>query len=118
MDEARMKQYLAQVQAYRASGMKASQWAAANGVPLRCLSSWCAHAARWQARLDGVPAPAREGRPAGFVAASMQAMASGSGASAGAAVRVELAAGAMTVSLQWPLSHARELAAWLLEVAR
>jgi RecA-family ATPase len=37
-----------------ASGQKASQWAAEHGVPLRSLASWCAHAARWQARLDGV----------------------------------------------------------------
>ena len=38
-----------QVQAYRASGMKAKAWAEANGVPLGTLGSWCAHYGRWQA---------------------------------------------------------------------
>ena len=42
----------AAVAAFRASGVKAKEWAPANGVALLELQSWCAHARRWQARLD------------------------------------------------------------------
>ena len=64
MEREGMERCLEQVAAYRASGQKAKAWAQANGVPLRALASWCAHARRWQARLDGVvaAAPARRGR--------------------------------------------------------
>ena len=47
MDRQRMERCLEQVAAYRASGQKANVWSEANGVPLRVLSSWCAHAQRW-----------------------------------------------------------------------
>jgi len=112
-----MRRCLQQVAAYRASGQKASQWAGANGVSLRALSSWCAHARRWQARLDGVacePAPARRAAPGGFVAAEVApAKASTTGA-----IRIELLAGATRMELHWPLAHTRELAAWLREFGR
>ena len=71
MDRERLERCLEQVQAYRASGLKAKMWAQANGVSLLSLQSWCAHAGRWRARLDGVEAmaPARpswlRGRTAG-----------------------------------------------------
>ena len=71
MDRQRMQDYLGHVAAYQASGQKASQWAAEHGVPLRSLASWCAHAARWQARLDGVSLPA-VAKPVGFVAARLR----------------------------------------------
>ncbi len=112
MDRQRMERCLEQVVAYRASGLKGSAWAEAHGVPLRALSSWCAHAQRWQARLDGVavtaPPPPKGG---GFVAARVPI-------ANGATVRVELHAGATRVELQWPVAHSRELAAWLREVGR
>jgi hypothetical protein len=114
MDRERMQRCLEQVAAYRASGQKADAWAAAHGVELRALSSWCAHARRWQARLDGVTLP-RAGEPSGFVAARV-----GTAAPAGVSgtVRIELQAGASRVELHWPLSGTRELAAWLREVGR
>ena len=70
MDRERLERCLEQVQAYRASGLKAKVWAQANGMSLLALQSWCAHAGRWRARLDGVEAlpPAR---PSGFVAARL-----------------------------------------------
>jgi len=74
MDRERMERCLEQVSAYRASGMKAKAWAAGNGVALLSLQSWCAHAARWRARLDGVGA-AQPIRPGGFVAARVVALA-------------------------------------------
>ena len=55
MDREQMQRCLDVVAAYRASGQKGKAWAQANGVPERTLASWCAHARRWQARLDGVP---------------------------------------------------------------
>lgn len=101
--------------AYRASGQKAKQWAAANGVSIRELASWSAHARRWRALLDGVaPEPAPRARTgSGFVAASLPAAATGS-------VRVEIGvpAGAMPIVVHWPLGAARELAAWVREVQR
>ena len=51
MDRERMERCLERVSAYRASGMKAKAWAGANAVELLSLQSWCAHAARWRARL-------------------------------------------------------------------
>ena len=112
MDRQRIERCLERVVAYRASGQKANVWAAANGVALRELSSWCAHSRRWQARLDGAafePAPRKAA--GGFVAASLPP-------GAPAAVRIELHAGASRIELHWPLSHTRELACWLREVGR
>ena len=79
----------------------------------RLLASWCAHAGRWQAKLEGVAfEPAGGGKVAGgFVAASLPARAS-------QCVRVELHAGGARVELHWPLAHTRELALWLREVGR
>ena len=111
MDRERMESCLEQVAAYRASGLKGNAWAEANGVPLRALSSWCAHAQRWQARLDGVSAPAPAPKVGGFVAARVPA-------AIAATVRIELHAGSTRVELHWPVGNARELAAWLREVGR
>jgi len=74
MDRRGMQDCLGHVAAYRASGKKASQWASEHGVPLRLLASWCAHAGRWQARLDGVSLPVVVAKPVGFVAAWLPAM--------------------------------------------
>ena len=114
MEREEMERRLEQVAAYRASGQKAKAWAEANGVPLRDLAIWCAHARRWQARLDGVslgPAPAP--RPTGFVAARVTAS-----ATATTSVRIELNAGTARLELHWPLTHTRELAAMLRELSR
>jgi hypothetical protein len=111
MERAEMERCLEQVAAYRASGQKAKVWAEANGVALRELASWCAHAERWRARLAGVvPVPAAP-KPGGFVAAHVPPAPAGT-------VRVELHAGTTRVELHWPLVHTRELAAWLREVGR
>lgn len=114
MDRQRLERCLEQVAAYRASGLKATAWAAANGVELRGLQSWCAHAKRWRARLDGVALapPVLRG---GFVAARMPVTPS---APTSTSIRVELGAGAGGVDLHWPLSHARDLATWLREFTR
>jgi len=115
MDRERMERCLEQVSAYRASGMKAKAWAAANAVELLSLQSWCAHAARWQARLDGVEA-AKPARPGGFVAARVAAVAPS--VAGGPSVRLEVGAGAGRVEMHWPLAHTRELALWLREYTR
>ena len=52
-----------QVEAYRASGMKAKVWAEANGVPLGTLGSWCAHYRRWQAKRNAGPGGASVEHP-------------------------------------------------------
>jgi hypothetical protein len=111
MDRQRMQDYLGHVAAYRASGKKASEWAAENGVPLRSLASWCAHAGRWQARLDGVSLPVIA-KPVGFVPAQLPA------APAAGSVRVELHAGTTAVTLHWPTAHTLALAAWLQALSR
>ena len=109
MDRERMERCLEQVKAYQASGMKGHEWAEANGVAPRALSSWCAHAKRWQARLDGVSAPTQ--KVGGFVAAHVPAAST-------ATVRIELHAGSTRVELHWPVANTRDLAAWLREVGR
>jgi hypothetical protein len=114
MDRERIERCLAQVAAYQASGQKAKHWAAANGVSIRELASWSAHARRWQSQLDGVAVPEPASRShAGFVAATLPAAAS-------ASVRVEIgaASGATPLVLHWPVGAARELAAWVREVRR
>jgi hypothetical protein len=105
---------LEQVVAYRASGLKATAWAAANGVELRELQSWCAHSKRWRARLDGV-ALAAPSQSSGFVGVRVPVVAS---APASTSIRVELGLGVGKVELHWPLSHAHELATWLREFSR
>ena len=116
MDWERVKRSLANVAAFRASGLKAKVWCEANGVPLKDLSSWCSHASRWQARLDGVPGStsASTSMPkaaGGFVAARLPAPTT-------ATVRIELHAGSTRLELHWPVGHTRELAAWLREVGQ
>ena len=114
LDRQRLERCLEQVVAYRASGQKATAWAAANAVELRELQSWCAHAKRWRARLDGVErAPAVQ--PRGFVAVRAPVAPS---APTATSIRVELGAGAGRVELHWPMSHARDLATWLREFSR
>ena len=114
MDRQEMERRVQRVAAYRASGQRANVWGEANGVPLRVLSSWCAHARRWQARLDGVSGvPPVAPRPSGFVAARVASHAASS-----TSVRVELSAGAARLDLHWPLAHTRELAALLRELSR
>ena len=113
MDRQKVESCLRQVTAYRASGLKAKEWAAANGVALGMLQSWCTHAGRWQARLDGVRPEASPGaRPSGFVAARVDP------GTTSASVRVALNAGATRVDLHWPVAHTRELAALLRELGR
>lgn len=112
MDRQRVQDCLEQVAAFRASGQKANVWADANNVPLRTLASWCAHARRWQARLDGVELPPPAVRAGGFVAARVAA---GAGESS---VRLELNAAGARLDLHWPLAHTRELAALLREFGR
>lgn len=117
MDRARVEQCLEQVAAYRASGQKAKVWAAANGVELGTLGSWCAHARRWQARLDGAGAAAPTTGTSGFVAARVVAGAA-SASVASASVRIELKAGATPFDLHWPVANIRELAVLLRELGR
>jgi hypothetical protein len=111
-DREQLERCLAVVDAYRASGQKASVWAAAHGVSLGELSSWCCHARRWRSRLDGALEWTPSPPTTGFVAARIGV------ASPAATVRVELPVSSVTLALHWPLSHARELAAWVREVAR
>lgn len=110
MNRQQVEGYLKQVAAYRASGQKASEWAAANGVTVRQLASWSAHAARWQARLDGAEAPARRRRSdAAFVPAVLPPGNAG-------LVRIEVPGGGVVVVVHWPLTHPRELASWLRQM--
>jgi hypothetical protein len=115
MDRERMERCLEHVSAYRASGMKAKAWAACNEVALLSLQSWCAHAARWRARLDGVEA-AQPVRPSGFLSVRVATVVPS--VAAGQSVRLELGAGAGRVEMHWPLAHTRELATWLREYTR
>lgn len=108
MDRREIERRLEQVEAYRASGQKAKAWAEANGLPLPTLTIWCAHARRWQARLDGVQVAAAP-KPRGFVAACVAPSVMST------SVRVELTAGVARFELHWPLGHTRELAALLKE---
>ena len=111
-DREQIERCLAAVDAYEASGQKASVWAAAHGVAIRDLASWCAHARRWRARLQGVTVESAPRAPAaGFVAAAIPV-------TTAASVRVELTVASGMVALHWPMSHVRELAAWVREVAR
>ena len=116
MDRQRVEQCLLQVAAYRASGQKAKVWAGANGVALGTLGSWCAHAGRWRARLEGVggSAAATPGS-SGFVAARVGLA---TPVAASATVLVELNVGTARVELHWPMTHTRELAAMLRDFAR
>ena len=114
LDRQRLERCLEQVVAYRASGLKATAWAAANGVELMELQSWCAHSKRWRAQLDGV-APTPFQRPSGFVAVQASVTPS---APTSTCIRVELGLAANGVNLHWPLSHARDLATWLREFSR
>ena len=125
MDRQRLERCLAAVAAFRAAGMKAKVWAPGNGVALLELQSWCAHARRWQARLDeadgvapgGVAGVGGSAAPSGFVAARLAgpAMLAATGA---ASVRLDLGAGAGRVELHWPLTHVAALGPWLREYTR
>lgn len=114
MEREQMQKCLATVAAFHATGQRVHEWAPANGVSARALSSWCSHAARWQAKLDGVHTPPGQRKKSatdGFVSASLPQ-------SIGAIVRVEIQSGQSRIQLHWPLGHARELAALVREVGR
>ena len=113
MQREQIERCLQQVAAYRASGQKANAWAAANGVSVRALASWCAHARRWQARLEGVALEPKPARPSGFVAARVAP-----GAASATSVRIEFHSGVVRLDLHWPVAAASELAALLREVSR
>jgi len=121
MDRERIEACLAHVRAYQASGLRAKVWAQANDVNLGALGSWCAHAARWQRRLDGhhlaTPAPFI---PSGFVPARMAAsvVLPSSATSSSSSVRIELSAGRTRLELHWPISHASALAGLLRELSQ
>lgn len=108
MDREQIEQCLQQLEAYQASGQRATEWAAAHGVTVRQLGSWKSNASLWRARLNGEE-PARRARgQATFVAATLPAGTS-------ATIKVELP-GAAGAIVHWPVAHARELAAWLREM--
>jgi hypothetical protein len=111
MDREQMQRCLDVVAAYRASGQKGKAWAQANGVPERSLASWCAHARRWQARLDGV-AHTPKSQPRGFVAAYLAPDAAPS------TVRMQMSCGATQLDLHWPLGQTAELASLMRELGR
>ena len=117
MNRQQMQSCLETVAAYRASGQRVPEWAPANGISARALASWCSHAGRWQAKLDGVQREpvarknAGGNAGSGFVAASLPP-------SAGTVVRVELQVGATRMQMHWPVGHTRELATWVREVGR
>ncbi len=115
-DRERIERCLAQVMAYRASGKKAKQWAAEQGLPLGTLTSWCTHAAGWQRLLDGQPKQPRKAAATGFVGARIEGETVG--AVAGTTVRVDVRSGSTALSLHWPLVHASQLAAWVRELGR
>jgi hypothetical protein len=112
MDREQMQRCLEVVAAYRASGQKGKAWAQANGVSERSLASWCAHARRWQARLDGV-AHTPKSQPRGFVAAHLAP-----DAASVATVRMQMRCGAAQLDLHWPLGHTAELASLMRELGR
>ena len=113
MDRQQMLRCLEVVAEYRASGQKCGVWAEAHGMSSHALASWSRHAKDWRAIIDGVGVVALPTvKPKGFVAALIPAH------GASSSVRVELCAGATRVDLHWPLSHTRELAAWVRELAR
>jgi hypothetical protein len=86
------------VAAYRAFGHKSKAWTQANGVPEHTLASWCAHARRWQARLDGVNY-APKSQPRGFVAAHLAPDAVSS------TVCMKMRCCTVRLDLHWPLAH-------------
>jgi hypothetical protein len=115
-----------QVAAYRASGKSAKDWAAEQGLPLRQFVSWIGNASRWPAKQPSQQhAPRVPRRQVGvadpgcaqrFVAAQVGASVPTSAAApqtAVANVRIELQAAPGALTLHWPLTHTRELAAWL-----
>ena len=115
MDRQQIERCLEQVAAYRASGQTAQVWGQANDIPLQAIRGWCAQSQRWQDRLDGVVKPASvPARPAGFVMARV-----GVGpVAAASSVRVNVSTGTAQLELHWPLTHTRELAAWVHELGR
>ena len=115
MDRQQIERCLEHVAAYRASGQTAQVWGEANDIPMQVIRGWCVQSRRWQARLDGVGAPATApARPVGFVIAQVGLRP----VAALASVRVEVSAGTARVELHWPLTHTRELAAWVHELGR
>ena len=61
----RAQRRLEKVAAYRVSGQKVHEWAAANGVAAQELAGWLSYAKRWQARLDGIE-PGPQKKKSGF----------------------------------------------------
>lgn len=113
MDRQKIERCLEVVAAYRATGQSTGDWAAAHGLDARVLRSWCSHAQRWQARLDGADLKSTAtSKPQGFVAACVAPR------SAASSVRLEINSSGERLELHWPLTHMRELAVLVRELGR
>ena len=123
LDGDRVVRCLAAVDAYRASGQRATAWANANGVSAKDLASWCAHAAGWRAWLGGEVSPrSKQGRDEASgrspeVSAQVPRFAAlpvlANAPMPGAQVAITWPLQARSLTLSWPLAHAQELAQWL-----
>lgn len=108
MDREKIERCLQQLEAYRASGQKATEWATAHGLTVRQLGSWSTNEALWRARLNGEAPPRGARSQAAFVAAALPTCPA-------AEIKVELP-GAGGAIVYWPLARARELSTWLREL--
>ncbi|MEY2730863.1 MAG: hypothetical protein RL584_1989 [Pseudomonadota bacterium] len=110
LSEAQIREKLALVDRWRASGVSMTAWAQGQGLDVAVLRAAAGYEGRWRRKLAGRPI-VRTGAGSGFapVKKVADAVAVGKPEISSEAVRLECAG----VVMYWPLSRGVELAQWL-----
>lgn len=107
LSEEQVRERLAAVDAYEASGLSGEAFARSRGLSYLDLRGWASHAPRWRARLAG-QAYTVTGRAAAFVKVQSSEATTGTGCA-----RIVCEAGVRRAQVDWPVSAAAECAQWL-----
>lgn len=108
LNEEQVRERLAVIDAYEASGQSGEAFAQTRGISYLDLRGWASHAPRWRARLAGQAYTATGRAAATFVKVQPDEVTQGLGCA-----RIVCEAGARRVQVDWPVSAAAECAQWL-----
>ncbi|OIQ87291.1 hypothetical protein GALL_308520 [mine drainage metagenome] len=108
LSEDEVRERLAAVDAYEASGLSGEAFAQTRGISYLDLRGWASHAPRWRARLAGQAYTGTGRAVPAFVKVQPSEASAGTGCA-----RIVCEAGARRVQVDWPVSAAAECAQWL-----
>jgi len=108
LSEDEVRERLAAVDAYEASGLSGDAFAQTRGIKYLDLRGWASHAPRWRARLAGDAYTATGRAATAFVKVQPSEVTMAMGCA-----RIVCEAGTRRAQVDWPVSAAAEWAQWL-----